>query len=156
MQFRTITLFFLVILCYNQILSAQQTEEENIKNVISLFFKGIHEGDTLLIKQTIASDLKIQTIYTNEEGKVVLRTDEVAHFLNNIARKDPEATWDEKLLSYNINVDNNMANVWTPYEFYYNGIFSHCGVNSFQLFKENNQWKIIYLIDTRRKQNCNN
>ena len=68
MQFRTITLFFLVILCYNQILSAQQTEEENIKNVISLFFKGIHEGDTLLINQTIARDLKIQTIYTNDEG----------------------------------------------------------------------------------------
>jgi len=156
LQFRTITLFFLVILCYNQISSAQQTEEENIKNVISLFFKGIHEGDTLLINQTIARDLKIQTIYTNDEGITVLRTDEVTHFLNNIASKNPESNWDEKLLSYSIKIDNNMANVWTPYEFYYNGIFSHCGVNSFQLFKENNHWKIIYLIDTRRKQNCNN
>ncbi|MGB5362433.1 MAG: nuclear transport factor 2 family protein [Aureibaculum sp.] len=156
MQFRTITLFFLVILSYNQILSAQHTEEENIKNVISLFFKGIHEGDILLINQTIARDLKIQTIYTNDEGITVLRTDEVTHFLNNIASKDPESTSDEKLLSYSIKIDNNMANVWTPYEFYYNGIFSHCGVNSFQLFKENNHWKIIYLIDTRRKQNCNN
>ena len=156
MQFRTIVLFFLVILSFNQILSAQHTEEQNIKNVISLFFKGIHEGDTLLINQTIARDLKIQTIYTNDEGNTVLRTDEVSHFLNKIASKDPEATWDEKLLSYSIKIDNNMANVWTPYEFYYNGIFSHCGVNSFQLYKENDQWKIIYLIDTRRKQNCNN
>ena len=30
--------------------------------------------------------------------------------------------------------------------------FSHCGVNSFQLFNDNGQWKIIYLIDTRRKK----
>lgn len=156
MQFRTIVLFFLVISCYNQILSAQHTEEENIKNVISLFFKGIHEGDSLLIKQAIDSDLKIQTIYTNDEGKAVLRADEVSQFLNKIGTKDSEAIWDEKLLSYSIQIDHNMANVWTPYEFYYNGIFSHCGVNSFQLFKANDQWKIIYLIDTRRKQNCNN
>ncbi|MBT8384659.1 MAG: nuclear transport factor 2 family protein [Bacteroidia bacterium] len=146
----------MVIFCYNQKLSAQLIEEENIKNVISLFFEGIHEGDTLIIKQTIAADLKIQTIYTNEEDSTFLRTEKVSHFLNKIASKDPGATWDEKLLSYGINIDNSMANVWTPYEFYYNGIFSHCGVNSFQLYKENDQWKIIYLIDTRRKQNCNN
>jgi len=156
LRFRTIVLFFLVIFYCNQNISAQHTEEENIKNVISLFFKGIHEGDTLLIKQTIDGDLKMQTIYSNEKGNAVLRTDKLSHFLNNIAGKDPKATWEEKLLSYSINIDNNMANVWTPYEFYYNGIFSHCGVNSFQLFKENDQWKIIYLIDTRRKQNCNN
>ena len=156
MLFRTIVLFFLVIFCYNQKLSAQPFEENNIKNVISLFFEGIHKGDTLLIKQTISGDLKIQTIYTNEKDSTFIRTEKVSHFFNKIASKDPEATWDEKLLSYSIKIDHNMANVWTPYEFYYNGIFSHCGVNSFQLYKENDQWKIIYLIDTRRKQNCNN
>ena len=49
-----------------------------------------------------------------------------------------------------------MAHVWAPYEFWYNGEFSHCGVNSFQLFKEEDTWKIIYLIDSRRKEDCNN
>ncbi len=47
-----------------------------------------------------------------------------------------------------------MANVWAPYEFYLNNDFSHCGVNYFQLFFDGIQWKIIYLIDTRRKQGC--
>ena len=156
MLFRTIVLFFLVIFCYSQKLSAQHSEEKNIKNVISLFLECIHKGDTLLIKQAIANDLNIQTIYTSEEDSTYLRTEKVSHFLNKITSKDPKATWDEKLLSFSIKIDNNMDNVWTPYEFYYNGIFSHCGVNSFQLFKEKDQWKIIYLIDTRRKQNCNN
>lgn len=59
-----------------------------------------------------------------------------------IADKDTEATCEDKLLSYSINIDNNMANVWTPYEFYFNTTFSNCGVISFLLFKENNQWKI--------------
>ncbi len=47
-----------------------------------------------------------------------------------------------------------MANAWTPYEFWYNGNFSHCGVNSFQLIKKDEKWKIIYLVDTRRKEGC--
>jgi hypothetical protein len=55
---------------------------------------------------------------------------------------------------YNIQIDGAMANAWTSYEFWVNGSFSHCGVNSFQLFKDEGAWKIIYLIDTRRKEGC--
>jgi hypothetical protein len=60
-------------------------------------------------------------------------------------------TFQEKLLSYTIQVDGAMAHAWTPYEFYVNGKFSHKGVNAFTLFKDKDTWKIIYIIDTRRK-----
>lgn len=70
--------------------------------------------------------------------------------LNAIVTRTDDQKWDERLLHYNIQVDGNMANAWTPYEFWFNDAFSHCGVNSFQLFKNGDQWKIIYLIDTRR------
>ena len=68
--------------------------------------------------------------------------------------KKKEDIWFEKLLSYIINVDENLAIVWTPYEFYFNEIFRRCGVNAFQLFFNGEQWKIISIIDTRRKDNC--
>ena len=48
-----------------------------------------------------------------------------------------------------------MAHVWVPYKFYLNGMLSHCGANSIQLIKEEEGWKIISLLDTRRKNNCN-
>ena len=57
----------------------------------------------------------------------------------------------EKILSYNIQVDGSLAHVWTPYEFYINGKLNYFGTNSFPLYKDNNIWKIIYCIDTRRK-----
>jgi len=75
--------------------------------------------------------------------------------MDAIANRTADQKWDERLLDYNIQVDGNMANVWTPYEFWFNGTFSHCGVNSFQLFNDNGNWKIIYLMDTRRKEGCN-
>jgi hypothetical protein len=74
--------------------------------------------------------------------------------VKSIARIPKDKKFEEKLLGFNIQVDGNMANAWTPYEFWYEGEFSHCGVNSFQLIKDDGEWKIIYLVDTRRKEGC--
>ena len=150
----TILLFLLSIVLFTNSIFAQHDQENNIKETISLFFEGLQSGDTLKIKQTISDKLILQTTFINKDGKSVLKNENVSKFLNSIASKKKEDSWREKLLSYSIQIDDNMANVWTPYEFYLNGNFSHCGVNSFHMFNNGTQWKIIYLIDTRRKQEC--
>ncbi|MDI9365767.1 MAG: hypothetical protein QM541_12505 [Flavobacterium sp.] len=66
----------------------------------------------------------------------------------------PKGAADERITFGNVQIDGALANVWAPYQFYYNGNFSHCGVNNFVLVKQNNVWKIQYIIDTRRKQGC--
>lgn len=127
------------------------TEEQAIKNVITTFFKGLHQGDSAVLATTIHADIKIQTTGNSREGKSFMRAQSRENLLKAIASKKPEDTYLEKLLSYDIKVDGNLASVWTPYEFYYNGNFSHCGANSFQLFKNNNQWQIVFLMDMRRR-----
>ena len=134
---------------------AQETADEvAIKKVIATFFEGLHKGDSSILKKTLHTSLKIQTTSNNKAGKAVLKTETTAQLLKAIASKKDSDTYFEKLLSYEVKVDGNLAAVWTPYEFYYNGKFSHCGANSFQFFKEDNQWKIIYLVDMRRSTNC--
>ena len=155
MKLKTIIICFSILLFCKQSVKAQQdTEEDRIKEVISLFFKGLQNGDTLTIKQTISTNLLIQTASINKNGKSMLVTEDVSEFLNLVSSKKPEDIWEEKLVSYYIQIDGIMANVWTPYEFWLDGKFLHCGVNSFQLFKDSGTWKIIYLIDTRRKETC--
>jgi len=61
---------------------------------------------------------------------------------------------DERIIYDVIKIDGPLAIVWAPYKFYYKGVFSHCGVDSFQLVKINGEWKIQYLIDTRKKAGC--
>lgn len=35
------------------------------------------------------------------------------------------------------------------------GDFSHCGIDAFQLFKDDKgEWKITQIVDTRRKEGC--
>jgi hypothetical protein len=51
-------------------------------------------------------------------------------------------------------IDDNLATVVTPYAFYHNGNLSHCGVNVFQIARVGDEWKIVGLADTRRRQGC--
>ncbi|NND79604.1 MAG: nuclear transport factor 2 family protein [Maribacter sp.] len=133
---------------------AQESEESKIQKTIEDFFDGFHKQDSLLIKQTVAKGIIAQTIGNTKEGTKVVKTEDFSKFLKSIVSIPDTVSFKEKLLSFNIQLDGAMANAWTPYEFWYNDAFSHCGVNSFQLFKDGENWKIIYLIDTRRKKGC--
>lgn len=133
----------------------QTDKTKQVKDAIDTFFEGFHKGDTILMKSVMMGKIPTQTTFKNTEGKDVLQTGDSSEFLLAIANRTADQIWEEKLLDYIIKVDGNMASAWTPYEFWYNGNFSHCGVNSFQLFHDNGQWKIVYLIDSRRRSDCN-
>ncbi|KGL62403.1 nuclear transport factor 2 family protein [Polaribacter sp. Hel1_85] len=147
---------FVIALIFSITLSAQhKTDEKAIQNVIETFFDGLHKGDSAIVKSTLHKDIKIQTTFTNKKDEKILKTELKSNLLKGVANKKPEDVYIEKLLSYTFKVDGNLASVWIPYEFYLNGKFSHCGANSFQLFNNNGTWEIIYLVDMRRRGNCN-
>ncbi|WP_047546736.1 nuclear transport factor 2 family protein [Psychroserpens sp. Hel_I_66] len=131
---------------------SQPSEEEAVEQTIETFFEGFHKQDGAMVLSTVHSEIKMQSISSNSDNKTALTTSSFTDFLRSIASIPKEKTFKEEILDYIIQIDGNMASVWTPYNFYLNGNFSHCGVNSFQLFKDNGKWKIIYIVDTRRKE----
>ncbi len=147
---------FLIVLASGQIIAQSSSEEElKVKSAVDTFFEGFHKGDTIMMKSVLADKVVMQSTFTNTKGENILQESDMSGFIKAIAKRPADQKWDERLLDYSIQVDGTMANAWTPYEFWLNGNFSHCGVNSFQLFNDNGQWKIIYLIDTRRRSTCN-
>ena len=146
-------LLFIILLGFMNVL-AQESDEAKVQKTIEAFFDGFHKQDSILIKQTVSDGIIAQTIGKKKDGTIAMRTEDFSKFLKSIVSIPDSVSFQEKILSFNIQVDGAMANAWTPYEFWYNDAFSHCGVNSFQLFKDGADWKIIYLIDTRRKKGC--
>ena len=135
--------------------SAQNSsEEEKIKTVVNTFFEGFHARDSVIMKSAFYDDPVVQTIGKTKEGETTLITEELEKVLRGIVSIPLETSFKEVLNDYVIKVDGDMANAWTPYSFYLNDNFSHCGVNNFQLLKQKGEWKIIYLIDTRRREGC--
>ncbi|HVG42770.1 MAG TPA: hypothetical protein VM888_14255, partial [Chitinophagaceae bacterium] len=110
-------------------------------------------GDSMLLKSSLAPGAILQTIAKTKEGNTVVRTENIAAFITAVT-KPHEGVYDERIKFDLIKVDSDLAMVWTPYQFFVSDNFSHCGVNSFQLVKLNGEWKIQYIIDTRRKDNC--
>lgn len=146
-------LFFLALFVVTTAFS-QNTAEDNVKAAIDTFFEGFHKGDTIMMKSVLMGKIQTQSTFKNKEGKDIISSGDSSDMLKAIASRTSDQKWDERLLDYIIKVDGNMASAWTPYEFWYNDNFSHCGVNSFQLFNDNGQWKIIYLVDSRRRSDC--
>ena len=149
---------FVLICCvlFSTICFGQNSfDEANARQIIDTFFDGFHKGDTLLMKSVMGNDVVMQTVYANKEGKNMLRTEEASNLLNVIANRTEDQKWDERLLDYKVQIDGNLAHVWTPYEFWFNDSLSHCGANAFTLAKTDDGWKIIHLIDSRRKVSCN-
>lgn len=136
-------------------INAQNEENEQVKATIIKFFDAFHKQDSVALRTMAKGNITLQSIYTNKkDGKTVLREDTYDDFIKSIVSIPKDKTFEEKLLDFQISVDGKMANAWTPYEFWFDGNFSHCGVNSFQLIKEEDTWKIIYLVDTRRRGDC--
>ncbi|GAB3656910.1 hypothetical protein GCM10028791_29100 [Echinicola sediminis] len=148
---RKMMLTLLLVAGYSFMACAQESEENKaIKKVIQEVFEGMHDRNVLKIGNAFSREPVLQTIRETSEGSIV-ETSSLQEFLNGIAAVPAEMEIEERGLDYDIRVDGAMAAVWVPYEFYINGKISHRGVNSFQLVKFSDGWKIVYIIDTRRK-----
>lgn len=126
-------------------------QKQELQRTIEQFFEGFHQKDSIKMKLVCSDKMILQSISENSIKGNKLSDESVKDFYKSIATIPTNLKFQEKILSYSIQIDGSMAHVWTPYEFYVNDKLSHSGVNAFTLFKENDKWKIIYLIDTRRK-----
>ena len=140
-------IFSLVTIC------DAQTAEDSVKAVIKQLFEGMKNSDSAMIRQAFADSAILQSVRKNKEGNTVVETDKVVEFAKIISGLKKGAA-DERIQIESIKIDGPLAMVWAPYKFYFEGKFSHCGVDSFQLIFYNGEWKIQYLVDTRRRQPC--
>lgn len=134
--------------------SAQDTEKQEVRNVVEGFFDAFHKQDSVNMKKFMADKVVLQTTGKNKEGETILQTQKIEKLYESIVSIPDSIEFQEKLTTWNIQVDRTMANAWVGYEFWINNQFSHCGINSFQMVNFNGEWKIIYLIDTRGKEGC--
>ena len=130
-------------------ISAFGQQNKDIEKPIRNLFLGMKNADSELVKSAFSENAVLQTIA--KDGTV--KSDNIQDFIASVS-KFPKGDLDERIIIEAIHTDGNLASVFTPYSFYLKGKLSHCGANSFQLVKQNNEWKIQYIIDTRRKDNC--
>lgn len=137
---------FAVILLSGSFCFGQNNPE--VEKPVRNLFSAMKNADPELLRSVFSESAILQTI--TKDG---VKNEDLKGFLDSVSKASKDDL-DERITIEAVHIDGNLASVFTPYSFYYKGKFSHCGANSFQLVKQSGEWKIQYLIDTRRKDNC--
>jgi len=122
-----------------------------VKSSIETFFEGFHQQDSLKMKAMVYENIELFSV-KKVDNLYSLDKSDFSSFLKSIVSIPKNIKFEEVLSNYNIQVNGGLAQVWVNYTFYINEQVSHCGINSFQLYKDvDGIWKIIFLGDTRQK-----
>lgn len=144
---------FAAMLLSSSCLLAQAPAADSVKATINKMFLAMKNGDAVSLKSCFTDSAIMQTIAHDRNGNALVKNESVSAFIAFVGTL-PQGAADERITYDAIRVDGALAMAWTPYQFYLNGRFSHCGANSFQLVRTGGEWKIQYIVDTRRKQGC--
>lgn len=143
---------FIFLIAFN-ITAKSQSAEDSVKAAVNQLFTAMKTSNGALLLSCFADSALLQTITKNKGGEIMVKNESVKDFAASI-NSVPVGALDERIRFDMIKMDGVLAFVWTPYSFYYNNKFSHCGVNVLLLIRTISGWKIQYIIDTRRKDNC--
>ncbi len=62
--------------------------------------------------------------------------------------------YEERLTDPAIEIDGDIAMVWSPYLFSIDGKVHHCGVDHFDLIRQNGAWKVLNITWSSRTTGC--
>jgi len=127
--------------------------DEEIEQVHFDFFEAMLFSNGERMRTFLTDDATLHTVVSSDDGEPFLRQADIQAFLESVENTKAGAL-DELLISFNAHVDGDLATAWMAYRFYVVSDFSHCGVNTMNLIRQNSEWKIFSIVDTRRTNGC--
>ena len=131
---------------------AQSGEDEDaVIAAVQQLFDAIATRDTLAARAVLMPEGLFFAIRDTDDGP---STGSSSHsdFIKQLTM--PGDDWLERMWNPTILIHGRMAVVWTKYDFYRNGAFSHCGVDAFNLLKTADGWKIAATTYTAEPEGC--
>jgi Putative lumazine-binding len=132
---------------------AAQTTEDEVEAVVDALFDGMRAADSAAVRGLFHPEMVNMASSGERDGIGGVEFGDIDGFVRAVGGAEPGA-FDERIGPAEIRIDDNLATVFTPYTFYYNGNLSHCGVDVFLLARVGEDWRIVGLADTRRQQGC--
>lgn len=131
---------------------SNQQREQEVMAVINELFDAMRASDTAKMRAVFDPQVKFTSV-TMMRDSTRIQSEQLDAFLRSVGAPRTD-TLDERLRSPVVHVDGDLATVWTEYDFFIGKRFSHCGVDTFQLVRRKEGWRIIALADTRRRTGC--
>ena len=126
-------------------------EEEAILKVVDNFLLALGNGDRELQKSVEYSDGSLAISRFTKDTPGTVRRMPSSQLQQPSPNHDPfvEVYWNPE-----IQVRGPFAQVWAPYELRNNGAVVHCGIDAFQLVKDQGAWKIHSSMSSMEPDAC--
>lgn len=129
--------------------AAGQQPERAVIETVQAFFDAMAAKDGATLQALLVSDGRV-TSFRDDSG--VPRISEQGAMAASIA--DAEARFLERMWDPTVLVHGPIAQLWAPYDFWVDGEFSHCGVDSFTLVRAEGRWRIANMTYTVEREGC--
>ena len=131
---------------------SQPAQQDSLLQPIRTMFSCMLQADTTQFAACFAPGARLESA-GGLNVKQGVKQESLTDFARTIASLKPGMA-DERIEVSLVQSDGKIAQVWTKYEFWLNGTFSHCGTNAFTLVNTSKGWKIQYVLDTRYREGC--
>jgi hypothetical protein len=122
-----------------------QTPEDEVVDVVQRLLDAISDRDSASFRALVLPQLQNLVVFP-EGDSVKLAWRETEGSIRSLGSPGPkylERMWEPTVL-----VSDPIAAVWTPYDFYREGEFSHCGIDAFHLVRTAEGWRVAAIMYT--------
>jgi hypothetical protein len=149
-------LILLVFVFHAEFIRADASEREAILAVMDKAFAAVRSSrpdDWRAIQLAEGTTLSFRPHPDGEPEKLEMRISNNEKFIADLEPDGHEyiERWTEEPT---VLIRGPIAVIWGEYEFWIDGEFSHCGVDSVDLVKVGGEWKVANFMWTVEKENC--
>ena len=128
--------------------AAAQSDEEAVLATIEQLFDGMRAGDSTLVRTALHDGAMMSR--ATDRGFGFASADGWVHAVGS----PRDQVWDERIWDVVIHIDQRLASAWMEFAFYLDDELHHCGVNSMQLYRTDQGWRVAHIADTDRGLSC--
>lgn len=125
------------------------TDERAVLAPIDGVFAALRTGDSAALR-FVYPDGRVTATGTRSTSSG-LRQESWSQF---VTRVSPATAFDETISDPAIEIDGDVAMLWTPYVVRVGGTVANCGIDHFDLVRENGAWKVMNLTFSSRVTGC--
>ena len=133
-----------------QALPPPAVDEQAVLAPVNGIFAALRSGDAAAMMRWVYPDGRVTATGTRSTSSG-LRRQSWAEFATRVA---PAGAFDETISDPAIEIDGDVAMVWAPFLVRVGGKVANCGVDHFDLVRENGSWKIMNLTFSSRTTGC--
>lgn len=118
---------------------------------IHALFAAFEAGDAAATLRHVFANGRVTAASQSSDGASNLREQSWTQFAE---RQTPGRGFQERIADPVVEIDGDIAMVWAPYVVRRGGTVSNCGIDHFDLVRENGTWKVMNLTFSSRTTGC--